>query len=112
LLLFVTANLLRSTLGFVGLYDLFATAGQRVISFRTFNVISPVIFIGGALIALATALSSFVSIRTRRDNRSISITGLELTRNWAAVSLALVALSSVMLLLGYVALEQLLTIVR
>lgn len=112
LLLFVAVNLLRSGLHVRAPYDAFATFGQEIMSFRTFNLISPVIFIGGGLAALVISISGFVSVRRKLDGSTLSITAVELTCNWAALSLFLVALCSMAALLGYAALEQLLTILH
>jgi transcriptional regulator with XRE-family HTH domain len=112
LLLFLVVNLLRSSLHVGAPYDAFAMLGEKVMSFRTFNLVSPVVFIGGGLSALAISTSGFVSVRRKVAGSTISITAVGFTPNWAAVTLFLVSSCSLALLLGYAALEQLLTMVR
>jgi transcriptional regulator with XRE-family HTH domain len=112
LLFFVMLNLLRSGLHVPAPYNVFATVGEKVMSFRTFNLISPVLFIGGGLASLLISTSAFVGIRRKKDGSTISITALELTPSWSAVTLFLLALCCLALLLGYVASEQLLTMLR
>lgn len=112
LLLFVVVNLARSGLDVAAPYEAFATLGQKVMSFTTFNMISPVVFIGGGLAALAISISGFVTVRRKQDGGTLSITAVELISNWPAMCLFLVALCCLAVLLGYAALEQLLTMVR
>jgi transcriptional regulator with XRE-family HTH domain len=108
-LLFVTVNLLRSVLRIGAPFGAIATAGGKIMSFQTFNAVSPIVFVGGGAAAFLAALSSFVRLRAKRDERSLSITGLEVRSEWAAIGLALVALCSLSVVVGYAALEQLFT---
>jgi transcriptional regulator with XRE-family HTH domain len=112
LLLFVALNLLRTIIGISAPYDAIAAAGIKIMSFRTFNLLSPAIFVGGGLAALVVAGSSFLRIRSKNDGSTVSITALELTGNWAAICVALAASACLAVLLSYAALEQLFTAIH
>lgn len=109
LLLFVVLNLLRSVAGVDGPYQTVAMAGSKIVDFRTFNSVSPIFFIGGGLATLVVSISSFLGIQRKKEGRTMSITALELTADWAAVGLALAAFCSLTILVGYAALELLFT---
>jgi transcriptional regulator with XRE-family HTH domain len=105
--LFVTVNLLRSSFGWDGPYDLLARSGGRLMSFATFNLVSPLVFLGGIAAALGLSIASLVRFRSRVERGVISISGLEVAMKAAPALIALVALASGAALLGYAAVEQL-----
>ena len=79
-------------------------------SFRTFNLISPVVFIGGAAAALILSMSAVVRLRTRIDENVIKLTAVEFKAKPLALGLALAATLSAGAILVYAAVEQLRTI--
>jgi transcriptional regulator with XRE-family HTH domain len=105
--LFVGVNLLRSPVGWAAPYDLLARSGGRLMSFATFNMISPALFLGGIAAALGLSIASLVRVRSRVERGVISISGVEVAMKAAPALVALVALASGAALLGYAALEQL-----
>ena len=109
MLLFVVLNLVRSELHVSAPYAAFARLGTNLMTFRTFNLISPLVFIGGGLAALAISTSAFVRVRRKSDGSTVSITALELRANWTALLLAFVASCCLVILVTYAAVEQLLT---
>lgn len=108
--LFVSVNLLRSVVGVTEPYDLFATAGGKLMSFQAFNLISPAVFIGGAAVALALSISTVVRLRTRIDGSVIRLTAVEFKARPLALSVALAATLSAGAMLIYAAVEQLRTL--
>jgi hypothetical protein len=82
-------------------------------SFETFNLLSPVIFLGGAAAALILCLPVLVRLRTGKNGRgTVSINGIELRTERLALGIAAAAILSGGILVAYTALEQLRTIVR
>jgi transcriptional regulator with XRE-family HTH domain len=108
--MFVSVNLLRSLVGVDVPYDLLATTGGKLMSFRTFNLISPVVFIGGAAAALILSMSTVVRLRTRIDENVIKLTAVEFKAKPLALGLALAATLSAGAILVYAIVEQLRTI--
>lgn len=108
-LLFIGLNLLRSIGGVTGPYDAVASAGSKFITFQTFNVVTPFIFIGGAAVALLASVPAFLRIRGKFEGGALSITALEVKTRWTTIVLAAAALCSLVTLVAYVALEALLT---
>jgi hypothetical protein len=78
-----------------------------MMSFQTFNLVSPVIFIGGSLIAGAACLPQILRLRSKVDRGVLSVTGVELRAQRGALAIIAVSGISVATLLIYVALEQL-----
>lgn len=111
LLLFLLVNVLRSIVGVSAPYDALASIGSKIMSFHEFNLISPVVFIAGAFAALILSTSSFLSIRTKKNGKRLSITALELTPDWTAIATALAAFICLTALVSYAALEQLFTLI-
>jgi transcriptional regulator with XRE-family HTH domain len=108
--LFVALNLLRSLGGVAGPYEAAAGAGAKLMSFHTFNLVSPLIFLGGPAIAFVLCLPALVRLRTSRANGGVlSITGLDLRRDWRAVTVIAAAALSGGTLLLYALLETLRT---
>ena len=106
LALFVTVNLLRSS-GATAPYALLASAGNRVMRFDTFNAVSPIIFLGGAVVTLALCLPTLVRFRGKAEAGLIHISGIELRARWLPLSLVATAVIGAGTLLAYVAVEQL-----
>jgi transcriptional regulator with XRE-family HTH domain len=111
--LFLLVNLLRSFGGVGAPYEAAAATGARLMSFRTFNLVSPVIFLGGPAVAIILCLPALVRLRTGRvSDGALCIDGLEVRRNWAAVAIVGLAALSAGTLLAYAAMEALRTPVR
>ena len=106
---FLLLNLMRS-MGFSGPYDLLASAGSGLISFRVFNLISPVLFVGGAAVAVLLCLPSFLRLRMKSEQAALAITAIELRRVPLALAIALVGALTGCVLIGYAALENLRTL--
>ena len=105
--MFVAVNLLRSAVHVEAPYRLFASAGERLMSFATFNLISPVIFIGGSLIAAAACLPDVIRLRSKMDRGVLSVTAVEFRARSGALAVIAVSGISLAALLVYTALEQL-----
>jgi transcriptional regulator with XRE-family HTH domain len=105
---FIAVNLLRSLAGISGPFDALAEAGGKVMGFGVFNRVSPFIFLGGPAIALILCLPTLVRVRTTRAARGVlSVNGLELRAERAALTVAALAILSATVLVGYAALELL-----
>jgi transcriptional regulator with XRE-family HTH domain len=108
--LFIVVNLLRSVAGVSGPFDMLAAAGGRVMSFEAFNLVSPVIFLGGPAAAFLLGLPALVRIRmTRIGDQAISISGVDLRAQWQAAVVVATAILVTTILVGYAALELLRT---
>jgi transcriptional regulator with XRE-family HTH domain len=105
--LFVIVNLLRSVAGFNEPFNLFATIGAKVMDFRTFNLVSPILFIGGAAAALALTLPTLVRFHVKVDRRVVSVSGVDLVARPLALIVAAAAIVSGAALLLYAAAEEL-----
>lgn len=105
--LFVMVNLLRSVAGITAPYDFFAASGTRLMRFETFNQVSPVIFLGGAAVALAISLPAIVRVRGKVERGALVIGGVELRAKAGPLLVSSVAVLSALALLAYAALEQL-----
>jgi transcriptional regulator with XRE-family HTH domain len=106
--LFILVNLLRSVAGMSGPFDALAATGGRVISFEAFNLISPIIFLGGTAAAFLLCLPTLVRIRATRVGRNVlSINGVELRAQKQALAVIVLAILSATVLVGYAALELL-----
>jgi transcriptional regulator with XRE-family HTH domain len=104
--LFVGVNLLRSAIGVAGPYDVFAALGQRVMTFETFNALSPLIFFGGAAVALAVCLPALVRVRAKVGGGAVIISGIQFRAQRLPLILGTTALLSAATLLTYAAIEQ------
>jgi hypothetical protein len=108
--LFIAVNLLRSVGGLAAPFDMLADVGAKLMSFQTFNLVSPVIFLGGATVAFVICLPALVRLRASKVGRgAVSINGMELRVEWAALLIAATAVLSAGILLSYAALELLRT---
>jgi len=110
--LFIGLNLLRSIAGVTQPYDAAAAAGGRIISFHTFNVVSPAVFLGGTAAALIAIFPTLLRLRSKKEGRTLSITGVQLKADWMSLALATVALCTIATLVTYAALEWLFTVLR
>ena len=109
-IMFIAVNLLRSVAGISGPFDWMSEEGGKLISFRTFNLISPVVFVGGAAAALVVCLPAVARLRTARVcPESISINAIELRSQPVALVIVAAAILSSGTLLAYAALEFLRT---
>jgi transcriptional regulator with XRE-family HTH domain len=107
-LLFIAVNLLHSAVGVSGPFHAFAAAGGRLMSFAAFNLVSPVIFLGGPATALILCLPALIRVHTARAGRGVlSVNGVELRAERAALTVAVLAIVSATILIGYAALELL-----
>jgi transcriptional regulator with XRE-family HTH domain len=105
-LAFVAANLLRSVSGVSGPYDMAAAVGGRLMSLAAFNIVSPIIFLGGAAAALALCAPALLRLRTTRAGQGVvSIHALELRLDGPALALAAAAVVSGGVLTAYAAAE-------
>jgi hypothetical protein len=96
----------RSGIGFGAPYELLASAGQRIVAFKTFNTLSPIVFFGGAALALVISLPALVRVRAKVDSGLVTISSTQVRTQRLPLILAATALISVAILLTYVAVEQ------
>jgi transcriptional regulator with XRE-family HTH domain len=104
--LFIGVNLLRLGIGLDAPYELLASAGQRIVAFKTFNTLSPYVFVGGPAVALAICLPALVQVRAKVDGGLVTISSIQVRAQRLPLILAATALISVAILLTYVAVEQ------
>lgn len=104
--LFICVNLLRSPVGLSAPYRLLASAGQRIVTFQTFNAVSPIVFFGGAAVALAICVPALVRVRAKVDGGQLTISGVQVRAQRLPLLLTATALFSAAILLTYAALEQ------
>jgi transcriptional regulator with XRE-family HTH domain len=108
-MLFIGLNLLRSIAGVTQPYDAAAAAGGKIMSFHTFNMMSPAVFLGGAAAALIATLPTLLRLRGKKEGSTRSITAVEIKAEWTSLTLALAALCTMATLVAYAALEWLFT---
>jgi DNA-binding XRE family transcriptional regulator len=104
---FVSVNLLRSAAGLSAPYDVLSALGANAMSFDTFNAISPPIFLGGLLAALALSISSLIRLHGRIDGSVATLRGVDFAFRPFPLAILGVAVASLILLVGYTAIEQL-----
>jgi transcriptional regulator with XRE-family HTH domain len=104
---FVSVNLLRSAAGLSAPYDELSALGASAMSFDTFNAISPPIFLGGLIAALALSISSLIRLHGRIDGSVASLRGVDFAFRPFPLAILGVAVASLILLVGYTAIEQL-----
>jgi transcriptional regulator with XRE-family HTH domain len=104
--LFVTVNLLRSPLGIAAPFDFLASTGAKLMTFETFNRVSPVLFFGGAAVALAISLPALLRVRGKLEHGALVLSAVELRARRVPLLLSVAALLIALTLLAYVALEQ------
>lgn len=112
ILIFVVVNLLKFGAGIAFPYDVFATLGRQLRLTTSFDLLSPVIFMGGALAAIALSLAAQISARVESAAgiRVLTAVGIRIHPWTAAVLLS--ALAALTLLLAYVAAENLAELLR
>jgi DNA-binding XRE family transcriptional regulator len=109
-LLFVSANLLKFSIGWSAPYDFAARlgAGWSVAP----ALISPVVIAGGPAIALALIAAVAVRLRTERTAETFSVTGVEVAAEPLPLGVALCAGAALAVLCAYLAAENLVAFVR
>lgn len=105
-LFFVSASLLKYSLGVGQLFDLLDSILSNPDRLRTFNLISPFVFLGGLLMALVLNLYPQVGLQVRREGNRYVATVIAEAK---PINLVIIALCSLLLvtLVGYIALENL-----
>lgn len=107
--LFIVVNLLRSLMGVTRPYDFFASAGGKLMRLATFNLVSPVIFVGGATAAILICVPALVRVHGKAEGGALVLSAIELRAKAVPLLVSALALLSVLLLVGYAAVEQLRT---
>jgi transcriptional regulator with XRE-family HTH domain len=105
--LFVTVNLLKFGIGVGAPYDLFAGIGGRLGAVGAFDALSPILFIGGPLLAVLLSLMAQVRPRVRFDGGAIAITGLSVTVHRFNLAVLLLAAAVLVALAIYLVGENL-----
>src|SRR5258708_32932134 len=106
--LFILVNLLRSVAGIAGPFDWIGQVGGKLMSFQAFNLISPVIFLGGAAAAIIMCAPALIRLRTTKVGRAaLSINAIELRAGRAALVITAAAVLTARTLLTYAALALL-----
>ncbi len=104
-LYFVSASLLKYGLGIGFLFDpleaFLSVAGRRVV----FNVVSPIVFLGGLCLALALNTYAITRLNFRRENGTI-VSTVRLKLRLSNIAVAVVSILLLATLLGYVFLEN------
>jgi transcriptional regulator with XRE-family HTH domain len=110
--LFVAVNLLKFGAGIAAPYDWLAEAGGQLRLVGVFNLLSPVLFIGGALAAVALSLVTQVRARVEIDEgaRILSAVGVQI-HFWSA-AVMLIALAALIMLMAYAVGENLPDLLR
>jgi Zn-dependent protease len=104
-LIFVTTALLKYGLGIAQPFDLMIKLFVSPDRMRIFNLISPLVFLGGLLAALVINLYPQINLRIRRDDSRLVATVIAQAK---PINLAVVVLCGLLLaiLAGHVALEN------
>jgi transcriptional regulator with XRE-family HTH domain len=110
--LFVAVNLLKFGAGVASPYDLLAAAGHQLRLGGAFETLSPVLFIGGALAAVALSVATQIRARVEAEGgvRLLSGVGLQI-HPWSA-AVTLLALVALMALAAYAIGENLPDVLR
>jgi DNA-binding XRE family transcriptional regulator len=103
--IFVAVNLMRQ-LGFTSPYSILASLGSALMTFNTFNRISPPIFVGGAAMSVLLCGSLAIRLRVRAEQTALTITGVELRRLPLAFAIAVIGAATTGALVVYCALEN------
>lgn len=106
--IFLLVNVARS-IGIGEFYDGLADLGSNLISFQSFNLVSPVVFVGGAAAAVLLCLPALVRLRLKVDQTAVAIRGVEFRWAPAALAIALLGTAIAGSLVVYAALETLRT---
>jgi len=104
-LFFVSASLLKYGLGVGQPFDLLEGIFSNPTRMHSFNLISPIVFLGGLLIASLLNLSPQIELQLRRDRKRITAT---VAAEIKPINLSVAALCCLLLviLVGYVVLEN------
>jgi DNA-binding XRE family transcriptional regulator len=76
--LFVAVNLLKYGAGVPQPFDLLAGAGSRVMSFAAFDSLSPFLFIGGLMLAIALCVRNVARPRAHYADGVLTLSGVDL----------------------------------
>ncbi|HEV2865393.1 MAG TPA: helix-turn-helix transcriptional regulator [Allosphingosinicella sp.] len=106
-MVFVLLNLLKYGVGVAAPYDAAAQAGASLGLADAFMRISPPLFLGGPLLALVLILIAHVTVRGSWGNGALSVSGVELRSSRSAIALTAAATASLLVLVGYLAVENL-----
>jgi transcriptional regulator with XRE-family HTH domain len=104
-LLFAAANLLKFAAGWAGPFEMFAAIGERMpILARV--ALSPVLILGGPVVALAVTAPRLLRLRIEKHGRLLAFTAIEVETAWPLIALLMTAGALLALLLGYVFVEN------
>ncbi len=105
-LFFVVASLLKSNFGVSQPFSLFESLLATPDRLRLFNIISPIVFVGGLIAGVIVNLYPQIEMQLRRDQGRLVAT---ITAEAKPINLAMVILGCLLLatLIGYVAVENL-----
>jgi transcriptional regulator with XRE-family HTH domain len=106
-LVFVGVNLLKYGLGIPQPFDWLAAAGGRVMTFETFDRLSPFLFVGGLAAAILLCLADQVRPRFRHAPGLLTVTGIDLRLRSGGLALLLVCLFAAASLFAYAVGENL-----
>ncbi len=109
-LLFVSFNLLKFLFGWAAPYDLAARLGSA--SSLAPALISPVLIVGGPVVALVLIMAVAVRLRTERNARTFSVTGVEVAAERLPLAVGLCAAAALASLFTYLAAENLIGLAR
>jgi hypothetical protein len=101
IVLFVAVNLLKYGAGIAAPYDLLASAGRHLGLVGLFDLVSPVVFIGGALIAIFLSLAAQVRARVERHGRTVVLSGVGVEFHVWSTAVMLLTLAAFMAMLVY-----------
>lgn len=99
-LLFVIVNLLKFAAGWPEPFDAFAAAGAK---WNTLSqiLISPVLILGGPVVAAALTAATLLHFRVERRRHFVAVTAVEVDVTWRILATAFVAIGVIAVLLGY-----------
>jgi transcriptional regulator with XRE-family HTH domain len=103
--LFVTVNLLKFAAGWAAPFDLIAAVGRRTPMLATI-CLSPLVILGGPVLALALVAAALLRPRIERRHPLLVVSGIELEMAWPLLAIALAASAAVAVLLGYAFVEN------
>jgi hypothetical protein len=103
---FLAANVLKYNFGISFMHDSLDFIYSNKALFKTFNSISPFIFLGGLLVALAVNMLTMLSINIENAKGIIKST-MTLTPKLANFAIVIISLLAFSLMLGYAIVENL-----
>ena len=107
---FLTVNILRSAAGIAWPYDSLALIGGKLMTFQTFNSLSPFAFLGATAAAALLCLSSLVRFRSKIDRGVFRVCGVDFMLRPAPWALFIFASGTGAALLAYALAEQVRTL--